>query len=152
MTISAQDHVDIERLMYQYARCADLKDYAGFADVFCEDAVFNYRGNDITPCSGIQETMHALEDFTCTLHQVHNVLFEVSRDEASGEVYCIASHLFTNDDTPMKLDMGIRYEDILKRTSNGWRIKHRKFNVLWTQTSEIDGADLPEKNSNGKTL
>ena len=29
MTITVEDHVAIQRLMYQYARCADRKNYPG---------------------------------------------------------------------------------------------------------------------------
>ena len=36
MSISDSDHIAIQRLMYRYARCADHKDYEGFAAVFCE--------------------------------------------------------------------------------------------------------------------
>ena len=50
--------------MYQYARCADNRDYAGFADVFCEDAVFDFSGNLVTSLPAIQEMMHALDKYT----------------------------------------------------------------------------------------
>ena len=51
MTISVEDHIAIQRLMYRYAYCADKKDYAGFSEVFCEDAVFDYSGRKVTPFS-----------------------------------------------------------------------------------------------------
>jgi hypothetical protein len=37
MTISVEDHIAIQRLMYRYAYCADNRDYAGFSEVFCEE-------------------------------------------------------------------------------------------------------------------
>ena len=49
MSISIEDHIAIQRLMYRYAHCADNKDYAGFAEVFCDDAVFDYSGREVTP-------------------------------------------------------------------------------------------------------
>ena len=61
MSISVDDHIAIQRLMYRYARCADHKDYAGFAEVFCADAVFDFRAGWSRPCAAIQEMMHALE-------------------------------------------------------------------------------------------
>jgi len=138
MSISLEDHIDIQRLMYRYARCADNKDYAGFAEVFCEDAIFDFSGRVVTPCSAIQEMMHALDKYTCTLHQVHNTLYKVDGNTASGETYCIASHLFEDQGCTVKIDMGIIYQDRLQRTSIGWRIAHRKFNQLWSQTAPID--------------
>ena len=138
MSISVEDHVAIQRLMYLYARCADNKDYVGFARVFCEDAVFDYMGNLVTPYGAIEQMMHALDNYTTTLHQVQNVFYDVDGDTAAGETYCIASHLFDDGQVEKKLDMGIIYRDQLRRTANGWRIARRGFDLLWTQTATVD--------------
>ena len=140
MSISVEDHIAIQRLMYLYARCADRKDYAGFAEVFCEDAVFDYKGNPVTPYSAIEKMMHALEQYSATAHQVHNVFYEVEGDSAEGETYSLASHLCDSAEGEMKIDMGIIYRDQLRRTEAGWRIAHREFDLLWTQTSVVDEA------------
>ena len=147
MSISVEDQIAIQRLMYRYARCADRKDYKGFAEVFCEDAVFDYKGNPVTPYSAIELMMHALEEYTTTAHQVHNVFYEVDGDSAEGETYCLASHLFNGADGEMKLDMGIIYRDQLRRTATGWRIALREFDLLWTQTSAVDDVSQLAANS-----
>jgi ketosteroid isomerase-like protein len=138
MGISADDHIAIERLMYLYASCADRKDYAGFANVFCEDAAFDYSGRIVSSLPAIQEMMLALEKYSCTLHQVHNTLYEVDGDKAEGETYCIASHLQEKDGRQMKIDMGIIYRDRLLRTPGGWRIANRHFGLQWSQTAPVD--------------
>ncbi len=138
MSISALDHVEIQRLMYRYARCADHKDYAGFAEVFCEDAVFDYSGTVVTPLLAIQQMMHALDAYERTLHQVHNTLYEVEGDIARGETYCIASHLRADAQRVKKIEMGICYRDRLRRMPGGWRIAHREFDLLWLQTTFVD--------------
>lgn len=138
MSVSAEDHSEIQRLMYRYARCADNRDYDGFAHVFCEDAVFDFSGTLVMGLPAIQQMMHALDNYTSTLHQVTNTLYEVERDSASGETYCIASHLFGESGDTRKLDMGIIYQDQLRRTAAGWRIVQRRFNLLWTQTVNVD--------------
>lgn len=138
MTIPVSDHTAITRLMYRYARCADEKDYAGFANVFCEDAEFIYLGDPVTPLAEIQAMMHALEKYSRTLHQVTNVLFDVEDEQASGQTYCLASHIFTEDGRAKKIDMGIIYTDELRKTAKGWRIARRDFDVLWTTTCEVD--------------
>jgi|TARA_R110002072_G_scaffold87459_9_gene197388 ketosteroid isomerase-like protein len=140
MSISDSDHIAIQRLMYRYARCADHKDYEGFAAVFCEDAVFDFLGERVTPCTAIQEMMRTLEKYTSTMHQVHNTLYEVEEDFASGETYCLATHLLSADSTVTKIDMGIVYRDQLRRTSNGWLIAYREFNLLWSHTAVVDGS------------
>ena len=138
MSISAEDHVSIQRLMYRYARCADTRDYAGFARVFCKDAVFDFMGNEVTPYGAIEQMMHALDKYTATLHQVQNVFYEVDGNSAEGETYCVASHLFDDEDGTSKIDMGIVYRDRLRRGAEGWRIARRVFDLLWTQTTPVD--------------
>lgn len=138
MSISVEDHIAIQRLMYRYARCADNKDYGGFADVFCDDAVFDFAGVEVTPCTAIQAMMHVLDKYDSTLHQVHNTLYEVEEDTATGETYCIASHLLNDLGHKKKIDMGIIYQDRLQRTPVGWRIVLRHFRLLWTQTTPVD--------------
>jgi hypothetical protein len=124
--------------MYRYARCADRKDYAAFADVFCDEAVFDFSGTQVTGCAAIQQMMHNLDKFSRTLHQVYNTLYEVEADSASGETYCVASHLLEVDGRDTKIDMGITYEDRLRRFAGGWRIEYRKFNLVWSQTGVVD--------------
>ena len=138
MAISIEDHVAIQRLMYTYARCADTRDYAGFAEVFCEDAVFDFSGRVVTSLASIQDMMLALEKYRRTLHQVHNTLYEVDGDIASGETYCLASHLSDEDGRQVKIDMGIIYRDQLRRCGIGWQIARREFDLLWSQTGPVD--------------
>lgn len=138
MAISIEDHVAIQRLMYTYARCADTRDYAGFAEVFCEDAVFDFSGRVVTSLASIQDMMLALEKYHRTLHQVHNTLYEVDGDIASGETYCLASHLSDEDGRQVKIDMGIIYRDQLRRCGIGWQIARREFDLLWSQTGPVD--------------
>jgi len=141
MSITVADHIAIQRLMYRYARCADRKDYAGFAEVFCADAVFDFSGRMVTSLAAIQDMMLALEKYTSTLHQVHNTLYEVEGDIATGETYCLASHLFKEQGDTLKIDMGIIYEDRLRRCVGDWRIERRKFRLLWSQTTPVDPAN-----------
>jgi ketosteroid isomerase-like protein len=135
-----EDHVAIQRLMYAYARCADNKDYDGFADLFCADAVFVYRGENVTPLTAIQQMMQNLEKYRVTQHSVHNVLYEVDGDVARGQTYCLAAHLVDGDGVVDKIDMGIIYDDRLLRTGDGWRIQRRVFNLLWMQTTHVDAV------------
>jgi ketosteroid isomerase-like protein len=145
MRKNAEDHIDIQRLMYRYARCADTRDYEGFTSVFCEDAVFDFSGREVTPRAAIQDMMLTLEKYTSTQHQVHNTLYEVDGDTAQGETYCLASHLFQEDGHTMKIDMGITYRDQLRRTPEGWRIALRAFILHWSRTVPVDTGEAPAK-------
>lgn len=132
------DQLAIQRLMYEYARCADKRDYKGFERVFSADAVLEFGGEQLCSLAAILNQMRALEQFTATQHRVQNVLYEVEGDSASGETYCLASHLRESAAGMMKIDMAITYVDRLRRAESGWCIAHRRVDVVWTQTSPID--------------
>ena len=81
-----------------------------------------------------------IDQFSATLHCVHNQIAEISGDEASGEIYCVANHLLEKDGVPFKLDMGIRYEDRYERGPEGWRIAERVLNLIWQQELPLEMA------------
>ena len=138
MSISNEDFIEIQQLMYRYARCADHRDYAGFARVFTDDATLIYRGNAFAGLSTIQKILTDLEKYKRTLHQVSNTDYQVDGHKALGETYCLASHIMDGDAGEIKLDMAIRYKDKLIKEAEGWRIQGRELELVWTQTSAID--------------
>lgn len=64
-------------------------------------------------------------------------LCDAEGDSASGQTHCVASHLFQNGVGSQKLDMGIIYQDQLRRTAACWRIVPRVFKLLWTQAMPL---------------
>lgn len=123
----------IRQLSFRYARAADRRDYAAFAEVFLEEGSLVLPETTLDGLPAIQAAMAQLEQFTRTQHFVQNVLAEVSGDEASAEVYCLASHIYLKAGAQHKLDWGIRYLDELQRTSEGWRIRRRELIREWVQ-------------------
>ena len=77
--------------------------------------------------------LRSVERYRATFHAVLNQLFELSGDEASGETYCLASHLFERDGEPRKLDWAIRYQDRCRRAAGVWRFVRRELIVDWEQ-------------------
>jgi uncharacterized protein (TIGR02246 family) len=140
MPISNEDFIEIQQLMYRYARCADKRDYAGFASVYTEDATLVFMGNEIVGLATIQKTLTVLEEYKRTFHQVFNVDYEVDGHKATGETYCMAAHIMDGDTGEIKLDMAIRYKDKLTKESEGWRIQVRELELVWTQTSTLDAS------------
>jgi hypothetical protein len=94
----------------------------------------------------MRKGLKGLEAFSATLHAVLNTYFEVDGDTGSGEVYCVANHVYEKDGVEFKLDMGIRYEDRYTRQANGWVIQSRFFHMVWETDSPMRiGADgLPK--------
>lgn len=137
MSISNEDFIEIQQLMYRYARCADQRDYAGFASVFTDGATLIFRGNEFNGLETIQKVLIDLEKYKRTLHQVSNIDYQVDGNKAVGETYCLASHIMDGDAGEIKLDMAIRYKDKLIKETEVWRINVRELELVWTQTSAI---------------
>jgi hypothetical protein len=82
--------------------------------------------------------MRVVERFSATFHAVHNQLVELDGDRASGETYCIASHLYERDGRQRKLDWGIRYQDLYVRSEGAWRFARRELCVDWEQDLPLE--------------
>ncbi len=132
------DHEELRCLMFRYAQAVDRRNYAAFQDIFAEeatlagyredpgspDALFQYEGRAV-----IQESLKAIERYEKTFHLVGNSLFETSGDDAHGESYCMAHHIYRLDGIPMNRTMAIRYQDRFVRREGRWRILLRALRI-----------------------
>jgi hypothetical protein len=76
-----------------------------------------------------------------TFHLLGQGRYEVDRDRASGEVYCVAHHYVPGDEGARDHVMYIRYEDVYSRDHGGtWKIDRRDVRTDWTETREVHDA------------
>ncbi len=147
MTDLIADTLAIQELAYEYARCADQKDYAGFANVFTQNGVLSIPAMqfDAEGLEVIQGAMQQLENYSRTFHLVANVQSTIDNTlegkSASATVYCVASHVIASDDGEQKYDIGVIYNDELVKTAEGWRFNKRTLNAQWSQTQPLDKAE-----------
>lgn len=128
MSDSLIDQFAIEQLLYCYAAAADARDGEAYCGCFVDGQV-RIRGR--YEISDGHEVVRLLREYyPWTLHNVHNCLYRVEGDHASGFCYCVASHAMWRDGKPYKLDLYIRYDDELQRTAQGWRFLSRHLDVL----------------------
>jgi hypothetical protein len=134
------DRREMHDLAFRYARAADRRDYAEFANLFIENGKISGHNGDpetnpplyeMQGVDVIQQGMKGLEKYEMTYHLVANqLLWPESADEVSGETYCTAHHLETRDDgVRTDYTMFIRYQDRFVRTTAGWRFRERKLVV-----------------------
>jgi len=126
---------------YRYARAVDRRDWALAATLFTDDAVLVGPRFEL---AGREQVLRALatveQRYRATFHAVHNQTLAFAGDEASGETYCVANHLFERDGRAMKLDWGIRYQDRYRRGPDGvWRLCRRELIVDWEQELPASG-------------
>lgn len=131
------DRIALRELVERYARIPDDRAYGLVDEIFCADATLSGPGFELCGHDAIRAAMQSIEQYSATLHCVHNHLVEVRGDEAVGETWCVANHLHEVDGQPRKLDWGIRYRDRYRREAGGWRIAHRELRLVWEQDAAL---------------
>ena len=106
--------------------------------VFTEDARLSGPGYAMSGLAELGAGLATIDQFSATMHCVHNQIAEIEGDGGTGELYCVANHLHEKDGVIFKLDMGIRYEDRYERTADGWRIAERVLNLIWQQDLPLE--------------
>lgn len=127
------DRIALRDLVTRYASIPDDRNYALVDELFTEDAELVGPGFSMSGRDQIRAAMQAIEQYSATLHSVHNQIVAITGDHAEGETYCVANHLHEIDGVPHKLDWGIRYKDRYRRDGRVWRIARRELCVVWEQ-------------------
>jgi hypothetical protein len=127
------DHHRIRELAYRYARCVDRREYALVGEIFVPEGELVGPGFRVQGLDALEKAVRGIERYEATLHCVHNQSFEIRGDEAEGETYCVANHLYEKQGIAYKLDWGIRYQDRCRREGSGWRFLRRELIVVWEQ-------------------
>ena len=127
------DRLAIRELAERYARAVDRRDWELARALFSDDAVLVGPRFELVGRDAILRGLRSVERYRATFHAVTNQLVEIAGDEASGETYCLASHLFERDGAARKLDWGIRYQDRYRRVDGAWRIARRELVVDFEQ-------------------
>jgi ketosteroid isomerase-like protein len=129
-----QDRQEITELCYRYGLAVDGRDWAALAACFTPDADAYFL--DMPPCHGyqaIEDTCRAaLTPLSATQHLVSNVVVRLDGDRASSTCYLQAQHVRTGTAGGEHFIIAGRYADQLVRTPDGWRIRERRLDLLWT--------------------
>lgn len=131
----AVDRQEIVDTAVRYATALDNRDWALLRTCFTDDAVAEYGA--LGPSAGyaaIEATCRAaLMPLDASQHLISNHVVEVDGDEATLASYVQAQHVrVAAPGGPNRIVAG-RYDDRLTRTAAGWRIRHRRLTVIWTE-------------------
>ena len=127
-TLTVQDYVEIQQLYHRYHWVVDARDGEAWANLFTPDGEF-HAGT--TKTVGREDlTTLPLESLgtatpTTALHFVTNVRIEPSPEGARGGAYLL-NVVPGEAGKPAAITAVVVYEDILVKTSQGWRLKQRK--------------------------
>jgi predicted glycosyltransferase involved in capsule biosynthesis len=128
------------KLSNLYASLIDQRKFSSLNSIMWDE--FSMSGHfEITGLENFIAAMQQLENYQSTMHQIMNVQGGWKENLYSGETYCVASHMFDQDEKPHKLDMGIVYSDVIEVREGTAKFISRNFLLKWKKT---DVLDIPE--------
>lgn len=128
------DRALLRQLVQQYARAADLRDDEMFANAFTDDAILFTGRSEIVGRERLLDVVNRLSRYRVTMHLVGNHYVDLTgADSATGQAYCVASHVYEEDGVDRVYVMNIVYNDTYRRGPDGWRIAERRLDVLWDE-------------------
>ncbi|WP_404502172.1 nuclear transport factor 2 family protein [Arthrobacter sp. GAS37] len=138
----AADRLAIRELFDAYASCADRRDAEGQKALFTEDCRFvvfmNGQGSEPSDALNGREALSPvfanLNQYEATTHFNGQCTIELDGDQATGESYTMAHHLFTADDERRIMIASLRYLDTFTKIAGAWYFAERNLIVDLTET------------------
>ena len=136
------DKIEIQELLYRYARAADSKDWDLYRSVFTPDASLDY--SSAGAAVGSRDEVAAwleqgLSVVPMTQHYVTNIEIDLDGDRAE-----VRAMFYNPMQLPGMAEMstcGGYYHHELVRTSDGWRSRRlREENVWFTNAPDAPGS------------
>jgi SnoaL-like domain len=138
------DRLAIRELIDAYARCADRRDAEGQKSLFTEDTHFVvYMDGQSSEPTQVLDSRDALTPvfddlnrYEATMHFNGQSTIALDGDRATGESYCIAHHLFSDDGGRKLMVAWLRYGDTFVKVDGAWLFAARELYVDWAETRE----------------
>jgi uncharacterized protein (TIGR02246 family) len=129
------DRQQITDLCTRYASAVDARDFAGVANCFTDDGSLETALPPRT-MRGREEIERVLASQTSAVlaaqHIVTNHSYTVHADTGLGTSSFVMFRWPTAQELPgTPAAHGGTYHDRLERTAGGWKIKHRRIEILW---------------------
>jgi ketosteroid isomerase-like protein len=136
------DRLAIRELVDAYAHCADRRDAEGQKALFTEDTHFVVymagQGSGPTQVLDGREALTPVFDdlnrYEATVHFNGQSTIAIDGDRATGESYCLAHHVFSEDGERKLMVAWLRYGDTFVKVDDAWLFAERHLYVDWTET------------------
>jgi hypothetical protein len=146
----AADRLAIRELVDAYAFCADARDAEGQKALFTDDTHFVVymagEGSDATDDLRGRESLTPVFDnlntYEVTMHFNGQSTVALDGDRATGETYCLAHHVYSDEGERKLMIAALHYRDIFGRTGGTWRFAERRLYVRWTETRTLEAAGV----------
>jgi hypothetical protein len=136
------DRLAIRELIDAYAHCADRRLAEQQKSLFTEDThlVVYMDGQGSKPTQiidgreGLMPVFEDLNRYQATQHFNGQSTITLDGGRATGESYCIAHHLFTEDGERKLMLAHLRYADTFSKREGAWLFAERNLYVDWIET------------------
>ena len=130
-SLTGQDYSEIQQLIARYNQGLDLEDLDMYAAIFTEDAV--WRGSNAPALVGREAMVESVKQRISARPREHerrhwqnNSVITQTADGATARTYFVS---FEVSYQPPRTVFSGYYDDLLVKTSDGWRIKERSLTV-----------------------
>jgi hypothetical protein len=138
----AADRLAIREFFDAYAHCADRRDADGQKALFTVDTRFvvfmDGQGTEPTDVLEGRESLTSvfadLNRYEQTTHFNGQSTIDLDGDQATGESYTIAHHLFTDDGERKIMIASLRYLDRSAKLEGAWYFEERRLVLDWSET------------------
>lgn len=130
------DRLDVAQVLSRYSYGWDTRDFELVASCFVPDAIIKYSSLPDFP-GGFKDFFELecrnIVQLASTQHLISNLHISVEGDRAECSSYIQATHYAESGDN---WTTGGRYDDILIRSADGWRICERTFTRQWIRDEQ----------------
>jgi hypothetical protein len=145
--VEQADRLAIRELIDAYAHCADRRDADGQKALFTADTHFvvymEGQGSEPTQVLDGREALTPVFDdlrrYEATMHFNGQSTITLDHEWGSGESYCIAHHLYSEDDKRKLMVAYLRYDDRFIKVDGAWIFAARSIYVDWAETRPSAG-------------
>jgi hypothetical protein len=138
--MTTDPHLECERqclrLCHDFVWLIDGNQYEAFLELFTSDGTFERAGAVCTGHAAIQQFLVSRPIHRVTRHLCSNVRITMTTAiTAVGSCTAMMFHATTEAGTqsplPVSAPMVVDYQDAFELTESGWKIKHRKVQVVF---------------------
>jgi ketosteroid isomerase-like protein len=143
----AADRLAIRELIDAYAHCADRRDAEGQKALFTDDTHFvvYMDGEDADPTQDLRgresltAVFDALNQYEVTMHFNGQNTATLEGDRGTGEAYCIAHHVFSEEGERKIMVAYLRYLDTFVKQGSTWLFAERNLYLEFSDTRPLGG-------------